>query len=95
VHTLWPLARGLTVIGNPRTEHCNKYKEREIYWGQKPKREEVKRGEKGEVEEPGIMEPVTMLGPSREALVMMCIFGKISMLFYFTQLLSLEEKKII
>lgn len=95
MHTLWPLGWDLIVIGNPRIEHYNKYKEREICWGQMLKREDARRGKKGEVEEPGIMEPVRMTGPSREALVKTCIFGKISILFYLTQLLSPEEKNPI
>lgn len=49
--------------------------------------EELRRGKKGEVEEPGIMEPVGM------ALAKPCIFGKISLLFYLTWLLSPQKKK--
>lgn len=77
VCTLWPSAWGLTAIGNPRSEHYSKYKEREKHIGHKCWREEGRRWEKDEVEEPGIMEPVRMPGLSREALVITCTFGKI------------------
>lgn len=87
------IAWDLTVTGNPRIEHYNKYKE--IYWGQMLKREEVRRGKMGEVQEPEITKPVRMPGPSRETLVKTSIFGKISILYYLTQLLSPEEKKTI
>lgn len=57
------------------------------------KTEQGRRRKKGEVELPGIMEPVRLPDPSREALVKTCISGKVSMLCCFTQLLSPEEKK--
>lgn len=47
------------------------------------KREEVRRGERGKVEEPETTEPVRMLGPSKEALVIPCIYS-VRLQFYFT-----------
>lgn len=47
------------------------------------KREEVRRGGRGEVEEPGTTEPVRMPGPSKEALVIPCIYS-VRFQFYFT-----------
>lgn len=46
------------------------------------KREQVRR-ERGKVEEPETTEPVRMLGPSKEALVIPCIYS-VRLQFYFT-----------
>lgn len=85
VHALRPFTWGLTVIGNPGTENYSRYKEAEIKWGRMLKREEVRRGERGKVEEPETTEPVRMPGPSKEALVIPCIYS-VRLQFYFTQL---------